>query len=428
VAPGVRRPYSRGVGPRRTLSVLAALAAGCHGNRAERARHTHELTACVEALARAPRLDPGPRLLALARGCAPACPGLTGWADATDGTGTQAQARLWRRDWTADGGAPGPRADTAARTLIAACGLPCAADAPAGPPGRLDRLWPAVEARCGASLDLGAGRAALASTEWWVLSRVAGWLDGVRKGPLDDDQLPAQLERAVRGARFALPLPGHDDAAGYVLPASRHGQPTDAALYVVVGRTAVRAGAVPVARLRGPDLDVQLGPGADFPGARLDDDQIGQAFAEDVAALETERPGEPGRPPLLLIDRATPIARIETVFAQLGVAQAEVGVAATSARAHEVRIERPSLETEAAPELVVTADGHLRIAGFGDDRITTWDGIDDELDNFAAVNAPVRKLALVLEVPIDATRLVRLLDACAIAHVAALVVPAPAPG
>ena len=74
---------------------------------------------------------------------------------------------------------------------------------------------------------------------------------------------------------------------------------------------------------------------------------------------------------------------------------------------------------------MVAAGGALRIEGFGDDRATTWLGVDDELDNFAAVNAPVRKLALVTEVPLTAADLVRLLDACAIAHVSALVITAP---
>jgi hypothetical protein len=421
------------------LAALAALAA-CRGGAEGRARRTHEVATCVDALERVPHLPPDMRLTAVARGCAPACPGLGPWADITDGAaeaaappgsvtrgGAAAAPRSWRRDWKAGGGsapaAPAPTLDPDAATaaLLDGCPPPCPAPRPAA---RDHDPWSGWMARCGtSSLGLGKERAYLASADWWILARVAAWLDAAHARPLDDSQLPAQIEHATLRATFPLPLPARDPAGRYALPPSRHGHPSDARLYVIVGDAEVRAGAVPTARVRGAELDVRVGPGGDFPGQPVDEGQVGQVVAEDAALLG----GDGARPPLLLIDERAPVARVASVFAQLEVGRGEVAVAADSARAHDVLLERASPEFAAAPLLVVRdagAPGAIAIRGFGDDRATTWAGLDDELDHFAAVNAPVRHIALVVEAPLTAAQLVAILDACAHARIASLIMPA----
>jgi hypothetical protein len=398
--------------------VALAVVAACGGGAERRAKRTHELAACVDALDRASQLGPEPRLIAAARGCAPACAGLATWADATEGT--VLAPRSWRSDWKrTEPLAPDP--DAATEVLLEGCAPACPGARPRG-----GNPWAAIASRCGpGALGLGKERAYLASADWWILSRIAAWLEAVRGEPVDDAQLPGLLERAAQRAAFTLPLPARNLDGRYTLPPSRLGRRSDARLYVIVNAAEVRAGAVPVARVRGPDLDVRTGPGGDFPGALVDDGQLGQVFAEDAAMIAGDRGGPP-RPPLLLIDAHATVARVASVFAQLGVPRAEVGVAGDAARAHPVVLERASSENAAAPLLVVrdaTGDGTIRIEGFGDDRTTTWAGLDDELDHFAAVNAPVRRIALGADVPVNATQLVAILDACARAHVASLVLP-----
>ena len=392
--------------------IVAALAlAACHGGARERAKRTHELQACTRALERAAQLAPEARLVAVARGCAPACAGLAPWADATDGTATA--PRSWRHDWMVGAGPVTADPGAATAALVDGC-APCMG-APKG------AAWPQVAAQCGpAAFGLGKDRAYLASTDWWILSRIAAWLGQTRGESLDDAQLAGETERAADHLTFALPLPARSAEARYVLPSSALGRRTDARIYVVVGAQ-LRAGAVPLARLRGPDLDVRTGPGGDFPAQQVDDGQIGQVFAEDVALVGADG-GDTARPPLLLIDEHATLARIAEVFASLGVARAEVAVGGDAALAHPVLLERASSETAAVPTLIVRADA-IAIQGFGDDRTTTWAALPDELDHFAAVNAPVRRLALDAQAPLDAQQLVAILDACARAHVASIVVP-----
>jgi hypothetical protein len=398
----------------RPAAIAFVALAACHGGAERRAKRTRELQACTSALERAAQLGPQERLLAVARGCAPACAGLAPWADATDGTATA--PRSWRHDWMVGAGpaAVDPGAATAA--LVDGCS-PCATARAHG------ETWPQIASRCGAgALGLGKERAYLASADWWILSRVAAWLAATRTEPLDDPQLAGETEHAADHANFALPLPAQSPDARYVLPASAVGRRTDARLYVIIGGAQLRAGAVPVARLRGPDLDVRTGPGGDFPAQQVDDGQIGQVFAEDAALIGADG-GDAARPPILLVDQHTALARIAEVFAEIGVSRAEVGVGGDAALAHPVLLERASLDNAAAPSLIVRADA-IAIQGFGDDRTTTWAGLPDELDHFAAVNAPVRRLALDAQVPLDARQLVAVLDACARAHVASLVLPA----
>lgn len=393
--------------------------AACGGGAERRAKRTHELATCVDALERAPQLGPQARLIAAARGCAPACPGLATWADATEGT--VIAPRSWRSDWKTPGGAPGPDAVAATDVLLEGCPPPCTGARPQG-----GDPWAAIASKCGpAALGLGKERAYLASADWWILSRIAAWLETVRGERVDDAQLPGQLEHAIARAAFPLALPARNLEGRYTLPPSSRGRRSDARIYVIVNAAEVRAGAVPVARLRGPDVDVRTGPGGDFPGQLVDDDRVGQVFAEDAAVIG-EPPGA-ARPPLLLVDAHATVARIAAVFAQLGVARAEIAVAGGAALAHPVVLERASTDNAAAPLVIVrdaAGDGTILLQGFGDDRTTTWAGLEDELDNFAAVNAPVRRLGLVADAGVNATQLVAILDACARAHVASIVMPA----
>ncbi|HTJ43969.1 MAG TPA: hypothetical protein VL463_17810, partial [Kofleriaceae bacterium] len=320
----------------------------------------------------------------------------------------------------APGGGIDPEAATTA--LLEGCAPACA-----GPRPRGADVWTAIAARCGpGALGLGKERAYLASADWWILSRIATWIEATRAEPVDDKQLPAQIEHATQRAAFTLPLPARNLDGRYTLPPSRRGRRSDARIYLIVNAAEIRAGAVPIAHLRGPELAVAAGAGGGFPGSLVDEGQLGQVFAEDVALIGRDR-GDASVVPILLVDAHATVARVATVFAELGVSRAEIGVAGVAAEAHPVVIERATSENAAAPSLVVhdpSGAGSIALQGFGDDRATTWAGLDDELDHFAAVNAPVRRLALVTDGTVTAQQLVQILDACARAHVASLVMPA----
>ncbi|MCE9577761.1 MAG: hypothetical protein K8W52_31800 [Deltaproteobacteria bacterium] len=391
-------------GNRRALVALVALVASCRGDGARRAQRTRELEACSAALERAATLGPQRRLTEVARGCAPACPAFAPWADRLDGIAPEGRR-----------GAPvdGPRADPLGPVLDAcapACARPRALDVDG---------WADTRARCGpAGLGIAREQAYLASADWWILVTIARWLERERLGPVDDPQLAAQLEHALRRTDFALPLPAADAQAGYALAPSPHGARTDAALFVVVGAE-LRAGAVPRGILRGGEVALAAAPSGGFPGELVEVDRLAAALAEHAQLIR----GQASAPPLVLLDAHVDLARVRAVFAGLGTAQVAVAVATGGvAASHPVVLQQPSLESVGSPTITIRS-ADLAIVGFGDDRVATWATLADELGHFAAVNAPVRKLVLHLEAPATATELVQLLDACAEARIDALVLP-----
>ena len=402
---------------------------GCLGcrDRGDGAARTRDLALCVDAIDRAPAARPEHRLDLLARGCAPACPGLATWADLRAAAAGAPAAAEQRRRWTDPSAAePGPRMSAATVALLEGCRAMCS------PQAELTALrtapaerWAALLGACGpGALGLDESQAYLASEAWLILHRINGWLEAMRRSAVDDPQLPAQLERATRRAYFRLPLPARHRGAGYQLAASDRGRATDAVVYVLVTAGELRVGTVPLARLRGPDLELRPAPGGAFPGVRVTDAQAGQAARDQAGYVEREIPGAAELAPLVVADAATPLARVVEVVFAVGAPRIEVAVAADVALAHPVAVERQTPESAAVPVIRIAAD-HLEILGLSDDRTTAWDHLADELRHFAAVNAPVRKVGLEPAAPATAADLVRILDACAEAHVAALVVAPP---
>jgi hypothetical protein len=174
-------------------------------------------------------------------------------------------------------------------------------------------------------------------------------------------------------------------------------------------------------RLRGPELELRPGPGGTLPGQRVDDLHIGSTVADYAAYVERNLPRASALPPLLLVDTAVPASRVIDIVTRLGAPRAELGVAGDVALAHRVALDVATPSTAAAPVIRVGI-GRIDILGLSDDRTTTIDRFADELRHFAAVNAPVRVAQLELVAPASTADLVRVLDACAGAHLDALIV------
>jgi hypothetical protein len=409
------------------LCIAVALIA-CRGGGDAGARATRELGPCVAAIDRAGSLPPDQRLEALARGCAPACPGLVAWADAR--ATASAMPSNQRKRWLEPGAAAEPASD-ASLALLRGCQALCSPDAERAvsrsPTGQ---RWPTLLSACGtARYGLSTDRADLASDTWLVLHRINDWLEGLRRAAVDDPQLPGQLEHATLRALFRLPLPARHAGAAYILPPSSRGRVSDAVIYVVVAPSGLRVGAVPLVRLRGPELELRPGPGGALPGQRVDEVEVGTTVADYAAYVERDLPRASAVPPLILADAGVPAARVIEVvgrLGRLGAHRAELGVAGDVALAHRVALVVPSPTTAPAPVIRV-GDGKVDILGLSDDRTTTMDRLPDELRHFAAVNAPVRVAHLELAAPVTVADLVRVLDACADAHLDALIVSAATP-
>jgi hypothetical protein len=408
-----------------TIATGAAIA-GCHGEAGDRARATRELGACIEAIDRAPTLAAEQRLDALATGCAPACDGLAAWAAARTVGVAPAPADL-RRHRLEPGEEVAPAADPELALLHGCRALCSEAAERAVTAATPAERWPVLLRACGADrFGLSADRADLASDTWLVLQRINHWLERMRRATVDDQQLPAQLERATLRARFWLPLPARHADAGYRLAPSQRGVASDALLYLVVTETGLRVGSVPQVRLRGPELELRPGPGGALPGQLVEPGQAAALARRYASYVEREDPDAAGRPPLLLVDAAVSADRLLAVIGELGVPRVEMAVDSGAALAHRVALEIRQPENAAVPVIRVGVD-RIDIQGLSDDRTTTVEHLGTELRHFAAVNAPVRRAELALAVPATAADIVRVLDACADAKLDALVVPAPKP-
>jgi hypothetical protein len=407
----------------RRTAVVAVLAFGaCRGHGDGGAKASRELAPCIAAIDRASMLPGDERLEALARGCAPACDGLTAWLDAR---AAAPEPGAQRRQWLEPGATVAAALDPGL-ALLRGCQALCtpAADAVVTKAPTEER-WPALLAACGpARFGLSNDRLDLASDTWLILHRINDWLETLRRAAVDDPQLPAQLERATLRALFRLPLPARHAGAGYRLPPSQRGRVSDAVIYVIVTGDGLRVGAVPLVRLRGPELELRPGPGGALPGQRVDDAQVGATAIDYAGYVERDLRQAAELPPLILADAAAPASRVVEVVGLLGAPRVELGVGGDVALAHRIALAPATPATAAAPVIRV-GDGAVEILGLSDDRTTTLDRLGDELRHFTAVNAPVRLAALELATAATVADLVAVLDACADAHIDALLV-APA--
>ena len=358
---------------RLVVACCAVAVLGCRGDEQGRRERTAQLAACADAIERAGASPPGEQVEVIARGCPAACPELADWLSA------HAAAEV--RPGVEAGPAPaGPGA-------LASCGA-----AGLGPPPDL---------------------AHLASEEWLVLAVVARWIERTLRAGLSDAQVPGRLEHVTSAAVIALPAPA---APG--TPASRFRMASGARQVVVIGDD-LRLASAPHARLRGGRLEVLAFPGA-HPGQRVALDQLGAVYTQHAELLAQQGPpaGQPPRP-LVIAPAEARVADVLDVITRLGVGHAELAVAGDSASAHPVLLERRD-KAVATPEIRVEPMGVL-IRGFGDDRVTTWDGLEVELDHFAAVNAPVRSFELIAHQGATIADLVRVLDACVVARVSTVI-------
>jgi hypothetical protein len=381
------------------LLFVPCAAVACGDADRGRAERTAALAACADAIDKAGAAAPGEQLEPIARGCAPACSGLGDWLTARAAASHRPGVQ---RD-------PSPGVSPPVVALVAGCARGCDA---AGVIGSVptELLWPALIDRCGAdSFGLPRDQPGLASEEWLVMSSVARWLERSLRAGVSDDQVPRRIEHVTGQRQIVLPLPVRPG-----LPESRFRAPSRARQFVAIG-DGIRIGATPTARIRNGRVDLVAVPGADL-GQRVDDDQVGPLYAQHADVLGAGPP----RPPLVLADRATPLTRVLDVITRIGVGAAELAVAGDVAHAHPVLLERQGSRF-ATPEIQLGEAGAITIRGFGDDRHTDWDHLTEELDHFAAINAPVRVIELHPHPATTIADLVRILDACVVARIAAIV-------
>jgi hypothetical protein len=386
------------------LALLAIGTLGCGKPDRGRGERTAQLASCTDALEKAGSAPAGEQAEILARGCPATCDGLGAWL--------AAQAVLTVRPGVFAVASEPADAPPPLVALVAGCHTGCDAAAATGRVPAAMR-WPALLDVCGAdALGLPREQETLASEEGVVLAEVSRWIERTAHAGVSDAQLAARIEHVSLSSLFALPLPAHPG-----VPASRFRSPSHARQFVML-EDELRVGTVPHVRLRGGRLDVIAVPGA-YPGQRVDVDQLAAVLAQHAEVLV--QLGAPvTAPPLVIADSAVPLSRILDLITRLGVDR-DLGA---DTHAHPVLLERPARRL-AIPEIVLDDHG-ISLRGFGDDRQTDWDHLDAELDNFAAVNAPIRALELHALPGSSVADLVRILDACVIARISALVfVPAP---
>lgn len=333
---------------------------------------TAQLATCADAIERAGAAAPGEQTPALAAGCGAACPGLADWLTA------RAQPRPAAEVLTAG-------TSTAAARLIAGCFPACAQRLGAAPDGH--QTWATTAAACGADLGLPADRPDLASSDWLVLTAVARWLDASARAGVSDPQLVERLVGVSERAVFRLPPPA---APG--LPVTRHRRAPRAASTVAL--TSGAAGAFAQARLHGGKVEL-VAPAAPPPGAAV----------------------------LVLAAADAPLADLLDVVRRSPAPQLELAVSGATTGAHPVVLER--LTTQVAAPTIELGATSFAIRGFGDDRVTDRAHLAEELDHFAAINAPVRALELHAHDGATVAELAFVMDAAWDARVEALLIPEP---
>lgn len=380
------------------VACAAVAVVGCGGDERGRRERGAQVAACADAVERAAATPPGDQVEAIARGCPAACGGLADWLAARAAT---------RLRPGVEGYVPGIATLSA---LVGGCQPRCDPSVVEQVPA--STRWVSLADSCGTEpLGLPRDHLHLASEEWLALTEVARWIERSLRAGVADSQVPGRVEHVTSASLFALPAPAYPD-----VPATRFRMSSRARQFIVAGDE-LRLGAVPHVRLRGGRLESLAVPGA-HPGQRVALDQLGAAYAEHAAVL-SQQVSPADAAPLVIAPASTPLARVLDLITRLGVGHAEVAVAGDVSYAHPVLLERRD-KAVAVPELHLQPAG-VAIRGFGDDRETTWDHLDSELDHFAAVNAPVRAVELVPHPAATLADLAKVLDACVEARISAVI-------
>jgi hypothetical protein len=354
-----------------------------------------QLVDCAQAFDAAVHARGAGKLRAVIAGCSHACPGLS------------------------DHGQDEIASHEALTGLLDRCKLFCTSEARdawnrAAPAAR----FAALIDQCGPeTYALTADSAPLLSPDWVILLRVHEWLERHRDHAGADTR--TTLERAGMHAHFRLPLPARLPGV-YELPESRAVRPVEAVFYVIVEAGAespgVRAGAIPVARVRPGDLERRPVPGGEFPGQALE--SPASDYAGLVRLFEGMHP-EGGHAsiasmPLVLIDRGAPASAIIQATVALGRPRFVLGVSGHTAQAHPIELEHLTTTGSAAPVIKLSADGFTVVGGDKDVYVARHDSAAErlagELGQLSVQRAPQDKIEVELPAGATVAELVQILD------------------
>jgi hypothetical protein len=308
--------------------------AGCPGDEGNKTDVTETLAIkqCVESIRLAEKIAPRERIAQVAEGCSAACPALKNFAKAyRSGTGS------------------------AHTPLLDSCDLACSDKARrAFERANIDERATALYQHCGDRFyGIVAGRSELLSQEWFVLNRINLWLQQAAQRNRDP-VLRHGVEEATALTHFPLTLPAR--SAHYRLPTSRHGQRETPTFFVVVTADSIYAAAIPVTRLRGPELELRPVPGGAFPGTELRKKDPRAHLAELEKMLAAIHGNNTvGMRVLYLADEKLPAKRLVDASALLDHRRLSIAVRGDVALTHEVELQRLSALGSAAPALTLTA-------------------------------------------------------------------------
>jgi hypothetical protein len=376
-------------------ALAVALAACSDRTRAPDPVLSGQLADCARALEDSVKARGADKLRALIAGCPHACPGLS------------------------DKGQVAGEHDVT--ELLDRCKLFCTSEAReawtnAAPAAR----FAALIDQCGPeSYALTAASAPLLSPDWAILVRVHEWLERHREHAEPDTR--AALDRAGMHAHFRLPLPARLQGV-YALPDSRAGRPVETAFYVIVeagdeaDRPRMRAGAIPVARVRPGDLERRPVPGGEFPGRALVSPAMD--YAGLVRLLEgMHAHASIASTPLVLTDHGTPVSALIEATVALGTPRFAAGVSGHIALAHPVELEHLTTTGSAAPVIRVAAGGFTVIGGDKDIFVARHEGAAERLamalGELSVQWAPQDKIEIDLPAGATVAELAQILDVIA---------------
>lgn len=330
-----------------------------------------------------------------------------------------------------------PAADNAGATpIIEACGGYCTDSArrawQRAEPGR---GYAALVRECGPeSYGLTADSGPLLSDTWLLLLRMHEWLEQHRRHA--DERTRHTLESAGMHAHFSLPLPPYLEGV-YSLPTARAGRPMDKAFYAMLASapgpagapevSAVRAAAVPVARLRPSGLEQRPLPGGYFPGKLLrppeDDYRARYRMLEGMHPTAAHSTIDPT--PALLLDRRAPVTELLTAMRALGTSEIALGVSGHTAQVHAVLIRRAPRTGSGAPILRKDASGYALMSD-RELKIPVGEGARAQLAaalaELSVTSAPIDTVEIQLEPDADIDALVALMDLLAEARFKSILV------
>lgn len=323
--------------------VLAVLAGSCERKGEPRpapnsgSADSEQVSQCVAALQTA-STSKGDKLAILATQCASACPGLADYAAGRAASKLDEQ-KLWQ--------------------ALSRCQAACPA---AGEPSSaLPEVFQALARACPPEhFGLPKGYRDYVSGDSLAAARIGAWLQEARDHM--SAALLGQLDRHTRHLHLPLPPPvsisGH-----YQLPNSELAQLFSSRFYVVVSPGQASAAAVPVARMRGPVLELRPVPGGRPPGTLL---RVGSELAtlQGLVELWSEHHSATAPPTFTyLVDQAVPVSRLLEVARSLGHDSFRLGVSGLSAREHPVEV---IIRAATAAPVVTLRDGELSMDGAAD--------------------------------------------------------------